>query len=324
MSVSTIVAPEVLIERARKEAGSSDFGPDGWQEGLERLVTSVPIDIGPNPAAVATVEKIIVGRLVNRLRIEHWYAELGPAEIAPVREPVFIVALPRTATTALHYLLAIDPQFRYQRRWEVADPVPPPDLATEGDDPRRVAATASRSVQHISTADGPLEDGPVLALHFHNQDLGLPLPTYTRWWRTSDLTSTYAYHQRVLRLLHSRRPPYRWLLKAPAYCFHLPQIAAQYPDARFLMTHRDPVTVFASTCSVVQNAQQSMVPTHRRDPVELGGFVLEHLVEMTRRIMAARNTLGHQRFYDVHQGGRRSASGPDGPAHLRVPGAAPH
>ena len=43
---------------------------------------------------------------------------------------MFIVALPRTATTALDYLLAIDPQYRYQRRWEVADPVPPPDLAT--------------------------------------------------------------------------------------------------------------------------------------------------------------------------------------------------
>ena len=85
MSVSTIVAPEVLIERARKQAGSSDFGSDGWQEGLERLVTSVPIDIGPNPAGVATVEEIIVGRLVNRLRIERWYAELGPADIAPVR-----------------------------------------------------------------------------------------------------------------------------------------------------------------------------------------------------------------------------------------------
>ena len=115
------------------------------------------------------------------------------------------------------------------------------------------------------------------------------------------MTSTYAYHQRVLRLLHSRRPPYRWLLKAPAYCFHLPQIAAQYSDARFLMTHRDPVAVFASTCSVVQNAQQSIVATDRRDPVELVGSCWS-TVEMTRRIMAARNTLGHQRFYDVHQG----------------------
>src|SRR5262249_8457266 len=114
-------------------------------------------------------------------------------------------------------------------------------------------------------------------------------------------TSTYAYHERVLRLLHAYRPPYRWLLKAPAYCFHLREIAGQYPDARFLMTHRDPVVAFASACSVVREAQQNMVPSHRRDPAELGGFVLEHLVEAMSRAMSGRDALGEDRFLDVYQ-----------------------
>jgi hypothetical protein len=67
------------------------------------------------------------------------------------------------------------------------------------------------------------------------------------------------------------------------------------------MTHRDPVIAFASTCSVVESAQRSLVPGHRRDPVELGHFVLEHMVEATRGIMAARDALGDRRFYDVYQ-----------------------
>jgi hypothetical protein len=301
MSAWTIAPAELLVERARQSTGLSDFGPDGWQEGLEQLIAAVPSDLGTDTAAVEILERMFVGRLANRLRIEDWYAEHGREADHQVEGPVVILGLPRTATTALHYLLAVDPQFRYQRRWEVADPVPPPRLATEDTDARRLAASAPQSVQHISTADGPLEDGPVLALDFHHQELGLPLPTYTRWWRTSDVTTTYAYHERVLRLLHAHRPPYRWLLKAPAYCFHLPEIARQYPDARFLMTHRDPEVAFASACSVVQAAQQTMVPSHRRDPAELGAFVLEHMVEAVRRAMAGRAALGDDRFLDVYQ-----------------------
>ena len=119
--------------------------------------------------------------------------------------------------------------------------MPPPDLATEHDDPRRPAGTApGLDVRHISAVDGPTEDNPVYGLHFHGQELGWPLPTYTRWWRDADQVSALAYHDRVLRLLHSSRPPYQWLLKAPAYLFFLPQVVAQYPGARFLMTHRDP------------------------------------------------------------------------------------
>jgi hypothetical protein len=301
MSARTIAPAELLVERARQETGLSDFGPDGWQEGLDQLIDAVPSDLGTDTAAIEILERMFVGRLANRLRVENWYEEHGREANHPVEGPVVIMGLPRTATTALQYLLAVDPQLRYQRRWEVADPVPPPRLDSEDMDARRLAARATQSVQHISTADGPMEDGPVLALDFHHQELGLPLPTYTRWWRTSNVTGTYAYHERVLRLLHAHRPPYRWLLKAPAYCFHLPEIAGQYPDARFLMTHRDPVVAFASACSVVRDAQQNMVPSHRRDPAELGGFVLEHLVEAMSRVMSGREALGEDRFLDVYQ-----------------------
>jgi hypothetical protein len=301
MAASTIASPEALVARACEQTGLTSFGPAGWQEGLQRLVAAVPVDIGPDPAAVATLEKVVTGRLVNRLRIEQWYEQNGGEALHPVVGPIMIIGLPRTATTALQYLLSVDPQLRYQRRWELVDPVPPPDLNTEHLDPRRLGARASPTAQHIATVDGPIEDGPALALDFHHQELGLPLPTYTRWWRTSDVTTTYAYHDRVLRLLHSHRPPYRWLLKAPSYCFHLTHIAAAYPDARFVWTHRDPAVAIPSACSVIRTAQDNAVPSHRRDPAELGAFVLEHFVEGMRLATAGREALGEHRFCDVYQ-----------------------
>ncbi len=299
--MGAIIVPEELVAQAMDKTGLSDLGPDGWQVGLEQFLAAVRVDLGDDPVAAAAMQRQALRRLVTRLRIEGWYAEHGHEAAHPVEGPVVIVGLPRTATTALQYLLAIDPQFRYQRRWELSSPVPPPDLATESEDPRRAAGSGVASAQHIATADGPIEDGPALALNFGNQDLALPLPTYTKWWRTSDLTSTYAYHGRVHRLLHSHRPPYLWLLKAPGYLFHLGHLAKQYPNARFLWTHRDPEVAIPSTCSVVRTAREGFAPSHRDEPAELGAFILEHFVAGVRLATAARDSIGEGRFCDVYQ-----------------------
>src|SRR5262249_23673127 len=135
-------APDDLVARARERADLSDFGADGWQDGLAHLVASVTSDVGHDADAVATLEAMIVSRLVNRLRVEQWYEEHGDEADAPVQGPVVIVGLPRTATTALHFLLATDPQFRFARPWEVSAVFPPPELKAEAEDPRRLAATA--------------------------------------------------------------------------------------------------------------------------------------------------------------------------------------
>jgi hypothetical protein len=174
MAAPTIAGPEVLVARAREQTGLASFGPAGWQEGLERFIAAVPVDIGPDPAAIATLENIVMGRLVNRLRIEQWYEQNSGETVHPVEGPIMIIGLPRTATTALQYLLAVDPQLRCQRRWELVDPVPPPEIASEHMDPRRLGARASPSAQHIATVDGPIEDGPALALDFHHGGGGHP------------------------------------------------------------------------------------------------------------------------------------------------------
>jgi hypothetical protein len=233
--------------------------------------------------------------------MEQWYAEHGHEAAAPVQGPAVIVGLPRTATTALQFLLATDPQFRFARPWEVSAVFPPPDLATEVDDPRRLAATARSSVQHISSVDGPIEDGPLLSLHCHGQELGAPLFTYTTWWRTADMASTFAYYDRVLRFLHCRRPPHRWLVKSPLYLFHLTPMAQQFPDARFVFTHRDPARSLPSTCSTVVDAWRLVVPTVTVDPQDVGRFILEHYVVGMQRALAARDEIGEHRFLDVAQ-----------------------
>ncbi len=298
--------PEILVERARAATGLRDLGRDGWQEGLDRLVGAASSDLSLDDSSAARLCATIHNRLTGRLRIEDWYAG-RTGETPPIGAIVVIHGLPRTATTALQYLLACSPDFRFQRRWEISDPIPPPEVGPDADDPRRLAAMAGGeapaggSVQHISDLDGPVDDNTILGLDFHNQELGLPLPSYTRWWRTSSLATTYAYHERVLRLLHTGRPPYRWLVKAPYHNFHLSDLAAQYPEARFIMAHRDPAAAFPSACSTVLTAQRNALPDQPPDPVDLGAFLLEHLVAGIDRAMADRDVIGEHRFLDVTQ-----------------------
>ena len=292
-----VASSDQLIARAQEQTGFDDLGSGDWRLGLDRLVEAVDAEVD-EPSSVERIEAMVVERLVQRLRIEGWYAEHEAAE--PVVAPLVIVGLPRTATTAMHHLLALDPQFRYLRSWEVKDPVPPPDVATEHEDPRRPAEVTGDDVRHIVTVDGPAEDWPIHTFAFDHAELTLPVPGYSVWWRSRPHDDLFGFHERVLRLLHAHRPPHRWLLKLPSYLFVLPELVAQYPAARFVWTHRDPVTVMASTCSTVADSRAQRTPDSRPGPA-FGRQQLEHWAEAVRRALAARELLGEDRFVDVTQ-----------------------
>jgi hypothetical protein len=133
---------------------------------------------------------------------------------------------------------------------------------------------------------------------FHGQQMTLPVYGYHAWWRKADLTETYRYHRRVVKLLESRRPPDLWLFKAPHHKFHLEPIVAAYPDVRFVMTHRDPAKVVPSYASIVSAILPA--PDGDRDLRRLGREICNHLREGMENAIAARARIGEERFLDVH------------------------
>jgi Sulfotransferase family len=307
-----ISPPEVMLDRAIKRVGLEDMGPDGWQDGYERMVSAIGAAIPDDDEATGRLEDIIVARLVRRLGIEGWYGEHGDEALVPVEGPLVIMGLPRTGTTALNYLLANDPRFRYTRNWELDTPVPPPDLQTEHQDPRRAGAEREPNTRHIYTVDGPAEDGRIHELSFRNAESILPIPAFTNWWRSADHAASFAYHERVLRLLQSHRPPNRWLLKNPGYIFQIDMVLAQYPSARFIMTHRDPAAVLPSTCSTMLSSRQRRLPNWHTDHERFGQMVVDHFLEGVTRARASRQHLDSALFLDIGQ--RETQSDPIGVA----------
>jgi hypothetical protein len=293
-----------LLHEATVEAGLSDFGPGDFRAGLSVLLDSLEHDGDLDPATDATVVGDLRRRLVNRLEVERWYRELPETDDVVVRGPVDINGLPRTGTTALADMLSLDPQFRCLTGWEQTRPVPPPVAGKELEDTRRqefVRMHEDRSAQqksmHIVEIDATMEDTEILGMAFHGQQMTLPVPGYRAWWRGADLTETYEYHLRVVKLLGSRKPPDLWLFKAPHHKFHLEALAHAYPDIRFVMTHRDPAKVVPSYTSLVSTIFPPAAG--QRDLHALGAEVSDHLREGMAHAIEERACLGEHRFLDV-------------------------
>ena len=296
---------EQLLDEAVVESGHTNFGPGDFREGLEVLLDSLERDGDLDPGTDATVVGDLRRRLVNRLEVEAWYAENPDVDDVAISGPVDINGLPRTGTTALADMLSLDPQLRCLRGWEQTKPVPPPVADGEADDPRRQAfiraheeRPAVQADMHIFEIDATMEDTEILGMAFHGQQMTLPVPGYRKWWRSADLTQTYEYHRRVVKLLGSKCPPDLWLFKAPHHKFHLEALSRAYPDVRFVMTHRDPAKVVPSYTSLVSTIFPPAAG--ERDLRALGREVSEHLREGMARAIDERARIGENRFLDVH------------------------
>jgi Sulfotransferase family len=254
-----------LLDVAVERATLDDFGPDGFREGFEILVSSLDDEAQLSEIGVAALTEQVVGALVNRLRVVDAHRRDPALASGAVGRPFVVLGLPRTGTTFLSYLLDCDPANRSLMRWEATNSLPPPRTETFTTDPRIDETRAGQAMidslnpefkaMHYEAPDGPTECVTVLAQDFKSLlwETVANVPSYGEWLLDGcDHTSAYEYHRSVLQVLQSEAPG-RWSLKTPHHCLALDTLLETYPDACLVMTHRDPVTVTASTCSLVRS-----------------------------------------------------------------------
>lgn len=163
---------------------------------------------------------------------------------------------------------------------------------------------ALRSV-HWEPGDGPTECVALLTQDFRAQDFpGLfHLPGYRRWFEQCDMSSAYEYHRRSLQVLQSQCPG-RWSLKAPGHMLAIDALLAVYPDARLVVTHRDPVKTVGSSASLSTTSRPETLTlpgAFTRDDMfrYFGTMWMESLGLMVDRLIEVRDRIGDGRFYDV-------------------------
>ena len=124
--------------------------------------------------------------------------------------------------------------------WESGQPCPPPSTV-DGPDPGSGTRASTRpgTKQHVPADEhGPMECLELMSLDFKSQifQAFAQIPSYSEWFVDADLTSTYLYERRVLKLLQWGEPPRPWRLKSPAHVLSLDALDRVFPDARFVMT----------------------------------------------------------------------------------------
>jgi hypothetical protein len=298
-----------LIERARTQTGLEDFGGEGFRDGFDRLIGALDAEAQLHDLGRQVATHLVVRLLVNRLRVTDWLHRHPEIEQQEVPAPIFVLGLPRTGTTALSGLLACDPDTRSVRTWESSDPVPPPEASTQDSDPRIARAEAGLAAMHEmfpemrsmhdATATGPTECQDLLGLEFKAPHFAgqYHIPSFDLWVRSCDMVPAYRTHRRVLQLLQWRCPPTRWHLKTPVHMLALPALLEVYPDARFVMTHRDPARVLGSVCSLIRLMYR--VASDWDDPKTLGREQVDLWATALERAVAFRDTLPSERFVDV-------------------------
>lgn len=86
--------------------------------------------------------------------------------------------------------------------------------------------------------------------------------------------NAYLYYKKVLQLLTYQigeaEKPRRWMLKCPIHLYYIKELAAAFPDAKLVWTHRHPVSAVPSLCSLVKAVHKVYYENNCRDDAAIG------------------------------------------------------
>jgi Sulfotransferase family len=293
-----------VLKAAVDQTGLTEFGDDSFREGLGILLSSLQEEAHLNARGYGFFYQRIVGHLAQRLQVEDWYRRHPEIDDVPIVSPLIGLGLPRTGSTALSMLLAQDPDIRFLRKWESAQPCPPPSTV-KGLDPRVPSDGGGGEMvgtrRHVpGDANGPMECHELMSLDFkaHIFVAFAQIPTYSKWLvEEADLTPTFAYQRRVMKLLQWGEPERPWRLKCPSHVLFLEGLDHAFPDARFVMTHRDPTDVLLSSTELYADIIGSF--TDEMDRRAIGSLNVDHWSQGMQRVLAFRANGADHRFYDI-------------------------
>jgi hypothetical protein len=299
---------EALMSNACRTTGLFDYGPDDPHKSLAILLEALHNEGKMHPLGWLGLRNKLQQDLVCRLKIQRELQQYPLILDESVKAPLFIISLPRTGTTLLHKLLACDPNSRAPMYWETVAPVPHPRPERQGTDPP--VANAAKELQilwslapilptlHPMAADEADECNPMLGRTFQSYmyTFYCGLPNYTQWLGKRELTSAYEYHRLQLQILQFRCRTPRWVLKTPLHMPTIDSLLKVYPDATIVQTHRDPLKVISSTCSLVTNVRGLLSDAF--PPERIGPEVVSIIHDWQQRSAAVR-AAEPSRFFDV-------------------------
>ena len=249
---------EGLVHTAIDSTGGlSDFGAfDGdWQARFTSLIAELEATAALHTLGRLMTRQELLRGLRTRLLLTHARNEISAIAKEKVAAPLVITGPPRSGTSILFELLALDPNARGPLGWEALHPVP---WAGASEAARRAMSECEQEfwadVQpefaaiHELNSDLPVECVTLTLPGFSGGHWGM-IANIPNW--EADYPATMDYHRALLQTLQYGGPQRNWVLKTPLYLAFIDLLFAAYPDAWVVHTHRDPLKTEPSAFSTL-------------------------------------------------------------------------
>jgi len=302
---------EAVLDAACGATGLSDFGADDFRGRLAIWLQAVDEDEELGAVGRIGVFRDITRYASNRLRFEDLLKRHPEILDVEIDRPIIIAGLPRSGTTHLLNLIAADRRLRSLPYWESIEPIPiageEPDA--NGVDPRLARCRENYKQQdmlmpllknmHDMAPEHVHEEIELQCIDFSSYELEW-IATVPRWrdhYLAEDQRSSYAYMKNVLRALQWMRGPKRWILKSPQHMEQLGPLMDTFRDATVAITHRDPVSVIASTVTMLVYGDR--IRRTRVDPPAVAAYWIDRIERLLRACVKDRDGIPDTRSIDV-------------------------
>ena len=307
-----VLDPESILAAGRAQTGLHDFGADDFRERLQLWCQAIEEDDNATALARANLFQMMVRYAATRLRIED-IVKRHPAILdIKIDRPIIVAGLPRSGTTHLLSLLSADSRLRSLPWWEAIAPVPAPDEAPTADDPNPRRTKADQgwqmmdallpyfAIMHEFSPDHISEDIELQAVDFSSYLIEwlAHVPRWRDYYFGHDQSGTYAYLKKGLQVLTFLRGPNRWVIKCPQHMEQLPVLHKTFPDATFVLTHRDPVGSIRS--QLTMHTYAARIHRKRVDIEEPKSYWIDRYERLLRACVRDRDVLPPEQTIDVY------------------------
>ena len=221
----------------------------------------------------------LVAALRNRIEVDALRRRPPRRRRLAAPAPIFLTGLPRSGTTYFQYLFDQDPRLRMLRTWEGERPSPPPAL-----DPESAARRHATSVENAKLMrEKHRRQDRRLPPHRRRRPAGVPGHPRPDLREPGPAVDDVGVRATSSTCLHDADLPSCVRVPRPRCCgccsrarpsnavgaqVAVPSARARRhrhgaPDARFVVTHRDPVQALASNCSLTHMLRAGTSPTRR-------------------------------------------------------------